>query len=251
MATRRMISLNIVDSDAFIELPVAAQNLYFHLAARGDDDGFIGNIRRIANMLGAGDYEIDLLIDKRFILTFPSGVVVIKHWLIHNYIQNDRYHATKYLDEKKTLQVKDNRAYTECIQDVSKVDTENRIDKTRLDKGIQRAQKRTRVVKKSPKKVPDFNPLGAEVIKAFEEVDAKNKTYYANKTQRAAADFLLSEHGLDKILKVIALLPKTNQLSYFPTITSPYDLKEKWAKLESAMVKKKGESISKGRGIEL
>lgn len=247
MANRRMFSLQIVDSDAFVELPVTAQNLYFHLAVRADDDGFIGNVRRIANMIGAGDYEIDSLIDKRFILTFPSGVIVIKHWRIHNYIQNDRYHPTKYTDEKNTLQIKDNLSYTECIQPVSKMETEVRLGKVRLVKKNTGAPKRARAVKKAP----DFNPLGAEVLKAFEEVDAKNKTSYANKTQRGAADFLLQEHGLDKILKVIALLPKTNQLAYFPTITSPYDLKEKWTKLESAMVKKKGEGISKGRGVEL
>lgn len=76
---------------------------------------------------------------------------------------------------------------------------------------------------------------GAEVIKALEAIDPKNKTYYSNKTQRASADFLITEYGKDRVIKVIALLPKTNQMDFFPKITSPYDLKEKWSKLATSL----------------
>lgn len=90
-----------------------------------------------------------------------------------------------------------------------------------------------------------FNPLGSEIIKAFEEVDPKNKTYYANKTQRAAADHLISEYGLEAVLKRIGVLPKTNKIKYFPTINSPNDLKEKWVKLQDAVSKMREEKITK------
>lgn len=86
-----------------------------------------------------------------------------------------------------------------------------------------------------------FNVLGGDILKAFEDVDPKNKTYYNNKTQRAACDFLLSEYGLEDVLKRVSILSKTNKLSYFPTINTPWDLKEKWVKLQDAVDRKRGE----------
>lgn len=94
-----------------------------------------------------------------------------------------------------------------------------------------------------------YSSLGAEVLKEFEEVDPKNKTYYSNKTQRGACDFLIEEYGLEKVTAVIRLLPKTNKQPYFPSINSPNDLKEKWAKLEAALVRKKQQTITNGRGL--
>lgn len=134
MAQRRMFSLQIVDSDAFLDMPASSQLLYFHLAMRADDDGFVDNPKKIMRSVSSSDDDIKLLLAKRFILSFESGVVVIKHWQIHNYIAKDRYHETKYLEEKKTLLLKDNGSYTECIQndDSGKV----RIGKVRQGKAI-------------------------------------------------------------------------------------------------------------------
>lgn len=80
-----------------------------------------------------------------------------------------------------------------------------------------------------------FNPLGGEIIKAFIEIDPKNKSYYSNKTQRAACDFLLEEYGLEDVLNRIKILPQLNKMPYFPSIYTPWDLKEKWKKLEEAV----------------
>jgi len=90
-----------------------------------------------------------------------------------------------------------------------------------------------------------FNPLGAEIIKAFETVDPKNKTYYNNTTQRKACDFLLEEYGLEEVKKRIGVLPKTNQMSYFPTITTPVQLKDKWVQLQDTVAKKRTEVNAK------
>ena len=100
MAERRMFAKTIIDSDAFLDMPLSAQSLYFHLSMRADDDGFINNPRKIQRMIGASDDDYKLLIAKNFIICFQSGVVVIKHWRIHNYIQSDRYKETVYLEEK-------------------------------------------------------------------------------------------------------------------------------------------------------
>lgn len=133
MAERRMFAKAIIDSDAFLDMPLSTQALYFHLAMRADDEGFVGNPKKIQKMIGASDDDCRILISKRFVLTFESGIIVIKHWKIHNYIQNDRFKTTTYLEEKATLKLDDKKAYTECIQNVSKMDTQYRLDKISIE----------------------------------------------------------------------------------------------------------------------
>lgn len=130
MAERRMFAKTIIDSDNFLDMPLSAQALYFHLSMRADDDGFINNPKKIQRMIGASDDDCKLLLAKRFLIAFDSGVVVIKHWRIHNYIQKDRYRETVYQEEKSALVLKENGSYTtmdtECIQDGYRVDTQER-----------------------------------------------------------------------------------------------------------------------------
>jgi len=128
MAERRMFAKTIIDSDAFLDMPQSTQLLYFHLSMRADDDGFINNPKSIMRNVGCKEDDIRILSGKKFIIPFESGVVVIKHWKIHNYIQKDRYHETKYKEEKATLGTDENGAYTKCIQDVSKLDTQVRLE---------------------------------------------------------------------------------------------------------------------------
>ena len=138
MAERRMFAKTIIDSDLFLDMPSSTQCLYFHLSMRADDDGFINNPKKIQRMVGSGDDDLKLLIAKNFIIPFESGVVVIKHWKIHNYIQKDRYKETVYKEEKSHLLLKDNKSYkymdTPCIQDVSIPETQVRIGKDRIGK---------------------------------------------------------------------------------------------------------------------
>ena len=142
MAERRMFAMTIIDSDDFLDMPLSTQALYFHLSMRADDDGFINNPKKIQRTIGATDGDAAMLVAKKFIIPFETGVVVIKHWRINNYLRNDRYHETVYQEEKSRLQVKENRAYS-LIENGSEpvgipmVDqryTENRIDKNRQDK---------------------------------------------------------------------------------------------------------------------
>ena len=123
MAQRRMFSKDIVCSDAFLDMPASSQNLYFHLGMEADDDGFVGNSKMIVRMSSAGEDDLKILIAKRFILALTKGIIVIKHWRMNNYIQNDRYKETKYIEQKNSLIIKENGSYTECIQNVSKLDT--------------------------------------------------------------------------------------------------------------------------------
>lgn len=123
-----MFAKSIIDSDTFLDMPLSTQALYFHLSMRADDDGFINNPKKIQRMVGASDDDLKVLIAKRFILTFESGIIVVKHWRMHNYIQKDRYKPTDYIEEKSMLEVKKNGSYTECIQDVSSLDTQDRLE---------------------------------------------------------------------------------------------------------------------------
>lgn len=134
MAQRRMFSKHILDSDAFMDMPMTSQLLYMHLAIRADDDGFVDSPKKIIRMIGSQDDDYKILIAKRFVIPFESGICVIKHWLIHNYIQKDRYSETVYIDEKNTLEIKDNGVYTQCIHDVSSLDSQVRLGKDSIGK---------------------------------------------------------------------------------------------------------------------
>ncbi len=111
MANRRMFSLDVVDTDFFLDMPLTAQTLYFHLGMRADDDGFIGNPKRIQRMIGCNDDDLRLLLAKGFIIPFESGACVIRHWKVHNYIRTDRYKETVYTSEKNMLSVAKNGEY--------------------------------------------------------------------------------------------------------------------------------------------
>ena len=130
MAERRMFAKKITESDAFLDMPASTQALYFHLNMAADDDGFVNNPKKIQRMVGSSDDDFKLLIAKSFIITFDSGVIVIKHWKMHNYIQKDRYKPTDYIDERAMLDLKKNKAYT---LDVSSVDT-NCVQDVRVGK---------------------------------------------------------------------------------------------------------------------
>ena len=137
MAERRMFAKTIVLSDAFLDMPLSARCLYFTLGMLADDDGFVNSPKSIMRQAGASTDDLNLLMAKRFILAFDSGIIVIKHWRIHNYIQKDRYKESKYIEEKATLTLDQNGAYTECIQDVSIPDTQVRLgeDRVRIELG--------------------------------------------------------------------------------------------------------------------
>jgi len=154
MAQRRMFSLDIVSSDAFLDLPVSGRELYFQLGMYADDDGFI-NPKKIIRMIGASEDDLRLLIAKRFVLPFETGVVVIKHWKINNYIQNDRYKPTRYLEEKELLKIKENGSYTESIQNVSKMETQVRLGKVSIGKSNILDEQKARPISKVNEKTKE------------------------------------------------------------------------------------------------
>lgn len=134
MAERRMFAKRIIDSDAFLDMPLSTQSLYFHLSMRADDEGFINNPKRIQRMIGASDDDCKLLIAKGFILVFETGVIVIKHWKIHNYIQKDRFKPTICLEEKREIVTEEDGTYTQCTRNGYASDTQVSIGKVSIGK---------------------------------------------------------------------------------------------------------------------
>lgn len=136
MARRRMFSQQITESDSFLDMPLSTQALYFHLGMTADDDGFVNSPKRIQRLIGANEDDLKLLIAKGFVIAFESGVVVIKHWKINNFIRSDRYTPTVYVEEMAQLSEKENRAYTLGTPSDNQWYTNGqpRLDKTSIDK---------------------------------------------------------------------------------------------------------------------
>lgn len=134
MAQKRMFSNLVIGSDDFLEMPESSQNLYFHLSMQADDDGFIDNWKSIMRMTGKKEDDLKILVAKSFVIPFESGLLVIRHWKLNNYIQKDRYKETIHKEEKALLSTDISNVYnldTDCIQNVSS--DKNRLDKNRLD----------------------------------------------------------------------------------------------------------------------
>lgn len=165
MADKRMLARTIIESDPFMNMPADSQMLYVHLNLAADDDGFVANPRTVMRMCGASEDSMKLLIAKKFVLSFQKGddfIYLIKHWKIHNTIQKDRYKASNFRNLLREVYLDENKAYsmtpgegkrpalpstldtgriqdvsnvdTDCIQTVSEPETQNRLDKNRLDK---------------------------------------------------------------------------------------------------------------------
>lgn len=142
MANKRMFSLDVVNTDLFLDMPTSTQNLYFHLGMRADDDGFVASPKQVMKLINCTADDMKILVSKGYVIPFETGVIVICHWKQNNYIRSDRYHQTKYISEKQQLQ-ESNGIYLLSgsgipydNQLVDGMDTEIRLDKNRLDNNI-------------------------------------------------------------------------------------------------------------------
>ncbi|WP_024614656.1 hypothetical protein [Clostridium sp. Ade.TY] len=232
MAQRRMFAKTIIDSDAFLDMPLSTQALYFHLSMRADDDGFLNNAKKISRMIGASKNDFDLLLMKNFIIPFENGICVIKHWRIHNYIRNDRYKPTVYQEELNKLVVKDNKAYSfeakliednneteeletpEDIRDneggipnVHQMETQVRLGKDRLELGKDRLGKVNNSISKDilvPKSLVPianaWNSLNLSKIKSIKD----NRLKMLNAR--------IKEYGIETVIETIKSIEKSSFL---------------------------------------
>lgn len=201
-----MFSLKVVDTDDFLDMPPTTQNLYFHLAMRADDDGFVNSPKKIMKIVNSPEDDLKILITKQFILPFQSGVIVIRHWKENNYIRSDRYQETIYIEEKAKLKEDNGGVYQMSTNGIPNVSP----GKVRLGKDRVRLGKVTKIADASESKDSRI----PEVIKLFETVNPSISKYYGNTTQRAACERLLKKWTVDQIRAVVGILPELNATKY-------------------------------------
>lgn len=263
---KRMFSMQIVDTDAFLDMPLSTQALYFHLVMRADDEGFVSNPKRIMKLINAQEDDLKILTGKRFILTFQIGIVVIKHWLIHNNIRADRIQKTLYQEERKMLKIKDNKAYSDkCLTNVRQMSDKcpRSIDKVRLDEvrldqislgenssSASRSQKRPKkkvvkktigsdngedaqVVEKSEKKSDDLSGL-LDVFYRF------NPSFnFGHRGYRESAKKLLKTYGEESAVEMARVAISIQGMPYAPIVVNPSQLLAKLGDIKAFIMKEK------------
>ena len=212
MAQRRMFSKKITETDKFLEMPLSSQALYFHLSMGADDEGFIDRAKTIQRTIGASDDDMKLLIAKGFLIPFESGVVVIRHWRIHNFIQSDRFQKTIHEKEKNQLEYDSSKtaqlkAPDQWIQNGSKMDPQVRLGKDRLDKDkidiYSRVSDETPTVSENEEKKSN---LTAKAVLIIQHLNIKARTKYrpsGTKTKSLIKARLNEGYTVDDFKKVI------------------------------------------------
>lgn len=246
-----MFSLDVINTDAFLDMPQSSQLLYFHLNVRADDDGFVSNPKSIMRNCGSQADDLKLLITKKFIIAFEDGVCVVKHWRINNYVRKDIYKETKYLNHKQTLFIRPNGIYTLTddghaipiprghfqIEDIKLKKLKNGQPKQENNVHVSSTERALSIGKDRLGKVKNTNtvqPTAAvqEIMAIFYDSGINKALNFGNKTQRAAAEWLLKEHTQEDAKKIVTYACSIQGEQYAPTITTPYQLKEKYGQLQ-------------------
>ncbi len=201
-----MFAKTIIDSDAFLDMPMSARLLYYDLAMRADDDGFVNSPKKIMRMVGATPDDLSILALKKFIIPFDNGVVVIKHWYIHNYIRKDTYNETPYKEQKELLEFDENKSYrvkgsneTDCIRSVDEPSTQVSIGKDSIGNinNILSGEKSDNAEKKS------FSEEISKVINYLNDVLGTRYTTKSKSTNEKIKARLEEGHTVDDFKKVI------------------------------------------------
>jgi hypothetical protein len=240
MAQRRMFSPDVVESDAFLEMPASAQALYFHLGMYADDDGFVSP-RKIMRLLGSTEDDMKLLVAKRFVLPFPNGVIVIKHWRLNNLVRKDWYRPTQYVDQKSQLFIKENGVYTDdssqgtpLVNDSLTVRSRS-IGKVSID--TTRVAIAPRVVEVTdseespPFKARKVTPEMKRVFEIFSDNPA-HKVWGMREVEREAARVLHDTYGLEELAVRYEVSKRYRDEQMCPKIHSPSDMLHKMPKME-------------------
>lgn len=230
-----MFSKDITGSDAFREMPPSSQALYFHLGMEADDDGFLDNYKGLMRSMNASGDDLKILLTKRFLILFPSKVVVVKHWLINNTVRKDRYNETKHLDEKRALVVKENGSYTELSSGKPSVNQLATKRQPRIEEN--------RIEKDSTDSAQGAGNTTNAFISLFKEINPSYGQLFKRPPQRAAADRLLKLHDFDWWQKFIPAYALALEDRYCPRATTPMKLEDKIGDIEHYGRSKKADKI--------
>lgn len=258
MAQRRMTSLEVIDTDAFLDMPVSSQLLYFHLNARADDDGFVANPQKILRVLGAAADDLKVLIAKKFVIAFSDGVCVIKHWRVNNFVRKDIYKETQYLDLKRTLFIRPNGAYT-LSEDNRAIrvpeghfkleDVDATLTQRQLREGKGSEVKENSLVADAPilevKESLEENPRKQSSAKypnakeVFALFPAYKKIWDVNTQFCTNAQWLYEEKGMEELTELFEWYAKHKGDQFCPKFYDPMELVEKYPKLEDYLERTK------------
>ena len=196
MAQRRMFSQKVTETDKFLDMGLTAQSLYFHLGMNADDDGFVGNPKSIKRMIGASEDDLKALVEKDYLIVFEDGVVVIKDWLVSNYVKKDRYTPTIYTDDMKLIGLDKNKRYQfvsdlepernqvgtemspECIQDGDKMEPNWNQNGTEMDPQVRLGKDRVKLSKSKD----NLNTTTSTTLNSYYEKLASPKSKIEFKT---------------------------------------------------------------------
>lgn len=229
MANRRMFSKSITNSGKFLKMPPTSRLLYYDFGMNADDDGYVEWFT-ILKMTSSTEQDMKVLQANKFIEVFDDNVLVILDWKENNQIRQDRYSPSKYKD----------------IYGLPSGNQKATIGKPSIGK--------VRLGKVSKEK--NTSETGSQeiplVIKSFEGLNPASKKFYGIPTQRKACADLIETYTLERVISVIEkTLPKTNSIPYFPTITTPLQLFDKWATLESKIKQYQSEKTIKNEKYQI
>ncbi len=219
-----MFDKAIIDTDRFMDLAMSSKALYFLMGMEADDEGFVSP-KKVLRIHGGNDDDIKVLIAKNFIIPFESGVVVITDWNKNNWLDSRRSRPTEYVKEKKLISLTDTKEYVLSNGLANAKRVEYRREEKSIEENILAEQS---------------SALINSLIEMFGEINPACKRMYGNKVQRSACTDLITTYGFDEVKNCVQnVLPRTNAQSYFPIITTPVQLRDKWVSLKSAVAKKK------------
>lgn len=243
-----MFSKDITASDAFLDMPASTQALYFHLGMEADDDGFIGNPKKVMRVIGVSDDDLKILFTKKFVIAFPSGVLVVKHHRMNNNWDKYNCKRTTYLEEFSQLRIKENRSYTLDTEQGIPVQTDSsllavsRIEENRIDKNTN-----TRVaiapqivrVSENQEERPKMEARTKDKEAVYELFSSKEQPWWRHKQQKIAALSLFDLIGIEKVKRGLELMREHSDDKYCPQAATPFQYEEQLPKL-TAYIKRNG-----------
>lgn len=215
MANKRMFDKRVIDNDSFLEMPLTTQAVYFHLNMRADDDGFVDNWKSILRTVGGKEDDIKVLITKKFIIPFEKGVIVIRHWRLNNYLQNDRTKPTIYQEEKKKLLLDKNGVYSlypNCIRSIDK----NRLEEISIEENSTSSTSKELVTITNSTKNDDVNKKN--IFELVEQAFGRPLSPVEFEEINSWTDNDLTRHAIR-----IAELNRATKISYIVTILRNYE----------------------------
>jgi hypothetical protein len=242
MAHKRMFSKDITGSDAFLEMPASSQALYFHFGMEADDDGFIGNPKKIMRVMGVSEDDMKILLAKRFLLAFKSGIIVVKHHRINNNWDAHNCKRTIYLEEFSELRIKENRAYTldetqgVPVQSDSRLNPVFRIDKNRIDKnttGAVAIAPRIEYVVEDEDRPAKKESRVKDKLAIYHLFSQKEQPWWRHAQQKKAALSLFDLVGADKVRAGLQKMRENVDDPYCPQAQTPFDYEVKLPKLSA------------------